>query len=73
MGAYVHGLLASDAWRGAFLNQVRRCRSLPEQPTQIAASLDWRIARWAEHVRAHLRPGAWALILAALRADTKTS
>jgi len=67
-GAYIHGLLASDAWRCAFLNEVRRSRSLREQPAQIASSLEYRITRWAAHLGAHLRPGAFERILIAVGA-----
>jgi adenosylcobyric acid synthase len=65
VGSYLHGLLASDPWRSAFLNQVRRDRGLPEWPAQVADPLELRIRRWAEHFRASLRPGAWERLLAA--------
>ncbi|MDP2877553.1 MAG: cobyric acid synthase, partial [Holophaga sp.] len=64
-GAYLHGLLASDPWRGAFLNRVRRDRGYPELPIHIADPLELRIQRWAEHLKRHLRPGAWERILGA--------
>lgn len=64
-GAYLHGLLASDPWRSAFLNQVRRDRGFPEQPIHAADPLEQRIQRWAEHLKRHLRPGAWERILKA--------
>ena len=63
VGAYLHGLLQSDGWRSAFLNQVRRDRGLPAQQPQAADPLELRIRRWADHVRDHLRPGAWARLL----------
>lgn len=65
-GAYVHGLLVDDAWRAAFLNQVRRDRGFPEQPMQVADPLEWRIQRWADHLHRSLRPGAWERILRAV-------
>ena len=66
-GAYLHGLLASDPWRGTFLNQVREDRGFPVQPIRRADPLEARIDRWAAHVKVHLRPGAWERILAAAR------
>jgi len=65
-GAYLHGLLASDSWRAAFLNRVRADKKLPTQPVRAALDIDLRISRWAAHVKAHLRPGAWERIIAAL-------
>ena len=64
-GTYLHGLLASDPWRCAFLNQVRRDRGLPSCPVRAGDPLEARLDRWAAHFRAHLRPGAWERILAA--------
>ena len=66
-GAYLHGLLASDPWRGAFLDQVRRDRGFRAQPVQTADPLEQRIRRWADHLRRHLRPGAWERLLGAVR------
>jgi adenosylcobyric acid synthase len=68
VGAYLHGLLASDSWRSAFLNAVRRDRGFPEQPVHAADPQEQRIQRWAEHLKGNLRPGAWTRILAAARA-----
>ncbi len=65
-GAYIHGLLASDQWRCSFLNEVRRGRNLPERPMQQAAALEYRIVRWAAHLKAHLREGALDRILGAV-------
>jgi adenosylcobyric acid synthase len=62
-GAYLHGLLQNDGWRSAFLNEVRQDRGLPAQPAQAADPLELRLRRWAGHVRAHLRPGAWERLL----------
>jgi adenosylcobyric acid synthase len=67
-GAYLHGLLASDPWRAAFLNQVRRDRGFPIQPVRAADPLEIRLDRWAAHLKSHLRPGAWKIILAAAMA-----
>jgi adenosylcobyric acid synthase len=67
VGTYLHGILGSDAWRSAFLNQVRAARGLPAQEVQTSDPIEHRIRRWAEHVRHHLRPGAWDRILGALR------
>jgi adenosylcobyric acid synthase len=66
-GAYVHGLLASDPWRSAFLNRVRADRGFPLQPVQDSEPLETRIARWADHLKRSLRPGAWERLLAAVR------
>jgi adenosylcobyric acid synthase len=66
-GSYLHGLLAADGWRAAFLNQVRRDRGFPAQPVRTAEPLETRIDRWAAHLRRHLRPGAWERLLAAVR------
>jgi adenosylcobyric acid synthase len=73
VGGYLHGLLASDAWRSAFLNQVRAARGLPEQSIQTASDIDFRISRWAAHVKENLRPGAWERILGAVRAPFEWS
>jgi adenosylcobyric acid synthase len=66
-GAYLHGLLASDPWRNAFLNCVRQDRGFPPQPARTADPLDARLDRWADHVKANLRPGAWERILRAVQ------
>ena len=66
-GSYLHGLLASDSWRGAFLNALRRDRHLPLQPIRLADPMEARLDRWAAHLQVHLRPGAWERILAAVR------
>lgn len=66
VGAYLHGLLAGDGWRSAFLNQVRRDRGLACRPPARMSPLDRRLDRWAEHLRAHLRPGAWQRIIGAV-------
>jgi len=66
LGCYLHGLLRSDGWRSAFLNEVRRERGLETRPPQAAEPLELGIRRWADHVRAHLRPGAWGLLLGAV-------
>lgn len=65
-GAYLHGLLASDAWRAAFLNRVRRDRGYAERPVTLADPLELRLERWAAHLRASLRPGAWERIVDAV-------
>ena len=66
-GSYLHGLLASDPWRCAFLNIVRQDRQLPTQPMHATDPMEARLNRWAAHVKAHLRPRAWERILAAAR------
>ncbi len=66
-GAYLHGLLASDPWRAAFLNGVRRDRGFAPQPMRVADPLEARLDRWAAHLKAHLRPGAWERLLAAAK------
>jgi adenosylcobyric acid synthase len=66
LGAYLHGILSSDGWRSDFLNQIRESRSLPALAPQTCESIELRLGRWAEHVRTHLRPGAWERILAAV-------
>ena len=72
LGCYLHGLLQSDGWRGAFLNEVRSSRGLAGLQTQRADSLELRIRRWAEHLRANLRPGAWERLLDGLGAGTRS-
>jgi adenosylcobyric acid synthase len=67
VGCYLHGLLASDPWRGAFLNAVRADRGLPLQPVRASDPLDLRLQRWADHLKGSLRPGAWERLLAAVR------
>jgi adenosylcobyric acid synthase len=62
-GAYLHGLLASDAWRAAFLGEVRRTHGLPARPPSRLEPLEHRLRRWADTVRASLRPGAWERVL----------
>ena len=71
VGAYLHGLLTSDNWRSVFLNTVRKDRHLPEQPVQVASDIDIRISRWAAHVKAYLRSGAWERILGSLSGSSK--
>ena len=76
VGAYLHGLLQSDGWRSAFLNQVRRGRGFPALGPQVADPLEVRLRRWADHIRAHLRPGALEILMAAagyLDPDASTS
>jgi adenosylcobyric acid synthase len=68
LGCYLHGLLADDEWRAAFLNLVREDRGRPRRPVSIAEPLDVRIDRWAQHVRRSLRGDAWARILRAATA-----
>jgi adenosylcobyric acid synthase len=67
VGCYLHGLLASDGWRSAFLNEIRRARGRPVRPTVRAEALEARLQRWASHLRASLRPGAWERILSSVR------
>lgn len=67
LGSYLHGLLASDEWRSAFLNEVRRDRGLPEQRPASSEPQDLRLRRWAAHLRRSLRPGAWERILRAVQ------
>ena len=67
VGTYLHGILGSDGWRSDFLNEVRAGRGLPAQDVQTSDPIEHRIRRWAEHVKRHLRPGAWERILGALR------
>jgi adenosylcobyric acid synthase len=67
LGAYLHGILASDGWRSDFLNQIRCQRGFPVLPPQACDSLELRLRRWAEHVREHLRPGAWERVLSAVQ------
>lgn len=64
-GSYLHGILGNDGWRSAFLNQVRQDKGLPTQPTQAFDTLELRIQRWTEHLKAHLRPGALEIIMKA--------
>ena len=71
LGCYLHGLLADDEWRAAFLNAVRKDRGRPPQPVRAADPLDLRIDRWAQHLRRSLRGDAWARILASVTPRTK--
>lgn len=66
-GSYLHGLLASDEWRSAFLNEVRRDRGFSAQSIRSSDPLELRLQRWGEHLKNHLRPGAWERILGAAR------
>ncbi len=68
IGCYLHGLLADDEWRAAFLNVVREDRGRPRQPVRRAEPLDVRIDRWAQHLRRSLRDDAWPRILRAATA-----
>ena len=63
VGCYLHGLLADDEWRAAFLNLARRDRGLACQPARRAEPLETRIDRWARHVRRNFRGDAWTRIL----------
>jgi adenosylcobyric acid synthase len=67
VGSYLHGLLTCDTWRSDFLNEVRRTRGFSPQSTQTSTPIESRIRRWAEHVKQHLRPGAFHHICSALR------
>jgi len=68
IGCYLHGILADDEWRAAFLNVVREDRRCPRQPVRCAEPLDARIDRWARHVHRSLRGDAWPRILRAATA-----
>jgi adenosylcobyric acid synthase len=68
LGTYLHGILANDVWRSAFLNEVRRTRGFPAQAVQASDPIEQRLQRWAEHVKQHLREGAWERIIGALEA-----
>jgi adenosylcobyric acid synthase len=70
VGTYLHGILANDRWRNAFLNQIRRSKGLPSQEVCTSHPIEDRIRRWAEHVRQHLRPGAWQRIVDSLDEPT---
>lgn len=67
VGCYLHGLLAEDAWRCTFLNEVRREAGLPEQPVMTSEPGEVALTRWARHVHDHLRPGAWERLMQAAR------
>jgi len=66
VGAYLHGLLANDAWRNCFLNVVRQSQGMAELPRHDMAPIEQRIERWTEHVRQSLRPGGMELITKAI-------
>lgn len=66
-GCYLHGLLADDAWRAAFLNAVRGDRGRPIQPIRCADPIDLRIDRWAQHLRRSFRPDAWPRLLCVVK------
>jgi adenosylcobyric acid synthase len=63
LGCYLHGLLASDPWRAAFLNRVREDRGHRAQPVRVIDPLDVRIDRWAQHLRRSFRPEGWERLL----------
>lgn len=65
-GCYVHGLLADDDWRAAFLNAVREDRGRPVQLARQADPLELRIDRWAQHLRRSFRGDAWERIVTAV-------
>jgi len=67
LGAYLHGILTSDGWRNDFMNQIRSSRGFPIQARQTCDTIEQRLRSWAEHVKHHLRPGAWERILGAVR------
>jgi adenosylcobyric acid synthase len=66
LGCYIHGLLADDTWRAAFLNAIRRERGHPDRPPHPADPLEMRINRWAQHLHRSFRGEAWARIFGAL-------
>ena len=66
-GCYLHGLLADDAWRAAFLNAVRGARGRPTQPIRCADPIDLRIDRWAQHLRRSFRTDAWPRLLSLVK------
>ena len=67
VGCYLHGLLADDTWRAAFLNEIRGERGYPVRPPRRADPLEMRIDRWAQHLRRSLRGEAWTRILSLTR------
>jgi adenosylcobyric acid synthase len=67
VGCYLHGLLAEDQWRGAFLNVIRQDRGRSPQPVRSADAIDLRIDRWAQHLRRSLRGNAWSLLLSLVK------
>jgi adenosylcobyric acid synthase len=63
VGCYLHGLLADDEWRAAFLNVVREDRGRAPEPVRIADPVDLRLDRWARHLRRSFRGDAWSRLL----------
>jgi adenosylcobyric acid synthase len=63
IGCYLHGLLADDEWRAAFLNVVREDRGRAPEAVRIANPVDLRLDRWARHLRRSFRPDAWPRLL----------
>ena len=54
-GTYLHGIFDSGAFRSAFLNRLRRAKSLAEQSgTDLHQQRDAEIERLAATVREHL-------------------
>jgi adenosylcobyric acid synthase len=70
VGCYLHGLLAEDQWRGAFLNVVRQDRGRPLQPVRSADPIELRIDRWAQHLRRSFRGNAWSLLVSQVKGSS---
>jgi len=70
VGCYLHGLLADDEWRGAFLNVVRKDRGYCLRSVRVADPIDLRIDRWAQHLRRSFRGDAWARLLATVQGSS---
>jgi adenosylcobyric acid synthase len=66
VGCYLHGLLADDEWRAAFLNAIRQDRGRPIQPMRRADPIELRIDRWAQHLRRSFRGDAWLRVVGAV-------
>lgn len=66
-GTYIHGVFDQPGFRRAWLNRLRRRKSLEPLPKRNSESVNEQLAleldRWADHVQAHLELGA---ILASL-------
>ena len=53
--------------RGGFAAAARGSPLTPSALSKLVQRLEARLDRWAAHLKAHLRPGAWERLLAAAK------